>query len=117
MVAVVGRSGRPEVDAATRERALALVAAAEALAPGGDARPTAAGLLELLEVAREGAAAWDDVRAEWRALCGVAEAAHDAPGWRGAVRAIFVAGELELARLWGVSLAGSADVDVGGARG
>lgn len=91
-------------DQAARDRALALVAAAEVLGPGGDARPTAAGLLELLEVARETPASWDDVRAEWRALCAVALGAHTAPGWSRVVSTLESAGELELARLWGIEL-------------
>lgn len=117
-VAVVSRAGRPEVDAAARERALALVAALEALGPGGDARPVAAGLLELLEQAREAPPTWDVVRGEWRALCDAAAATHEgAPGWAGAVRGLHAAGEVALARLWGASLGGSADLDAAGVRG
>jgi len=116
-VQVVSRAGRAEVDAAARERALALVSAWEALAPGGESRPTAAGLLELLEVARSAPATWEEVRAEWRALCEELEAARPSPAWPGLVRALHLAGELELARLWGVTLAGSADADAAGVRG
>lgn len=116
-VQVVSRAGRAEVDAAARERALALVSAWEALAPGGEARPTAAGLLELLELAREAPASWDEVRAEWRSLCMDLEAARPEPAWPALVRSLHAAGELELARLWGVSLASTADLDAAGARG
>lgn len=116
-VQVVSRAGRAEVDADARERALALVSGLEALAPGGESRPTAAGLLDLLELAREAPATWDEVRAEWRALCAELEAARPSPAWPGLVRSLQAAGELELARLWGVSLATAADVDAAEVRG
>lgn len=105
LLAVVSRGARGEVDEATRDRALALAAMIEAAAPRG-AVPTAAGLLELLALAREAPPVWAEVHADWRALCEVAELAHDTDHWRCLVATIRATGERELARLWGAQLPG-----------
>lgn len=105
LLAVVSRGARGEVDDATRDRALALAAMIEA-AGRRAALPTAAGLLELLALAREAPPAWSEVQADWRALCEVASAAHDTEHWRRVVVTIAATGERELARLWGVELPG-----------
>lgn len=105
-VAVMGRAGGADDARRVAERALALVAMVECARPM-EARPTAAGLVELLEIARSTPATWEEVRAEWRAYCDAAAKARESAHWVQALGSLEALGERELARLWGVELPGA----------
>lgn len=105
-LAVTGRAGHAPEERRVAERALALVVMVEVSRPH-DARPTAAGLLELVELAREAPPTWEAVRDDWRALCGAARAAREGAHWGQALSVLESLGERELARVFGVELAGT----------
>lgn len=104
--AVMGRAGGADEARRVAERALALVAMVECARPM-ELRPTAAGLVELLELARSAPPAWEEVRDDWRALCAAAQKARESTHWAQALGTLEALGERELARLWGVELAGA----------